>query len=184
MTKTYFTEEGVQVSGEGLDHLREAVTDLEAARAETEQLKAEIARLGRELNLAKYGEPDFSWSIHKEAMADLLDRAEKAEAERDEALAQAAMAFEVAAKLPTTPEWRWRFEPHWSASDMATEIRALTPADAKAALEAYGREKVREGMNRAADVAEDYCANEPALAGHGYSAGIRDAILAEMEKNK
>lgn len=27
MTKTYFTEEGVMVSGESLDHLRETMTD-------------------------------------------------------------------------------------------------------------------------------------------------------------
>lgn len=56
---------------------------LATARAEIERLKAENERLGRELNLAKYGEPDFSWSIHKEAMSELMARAEKAEAERD-----------------------------------------------------------------------------------------------------
>ena len=42
------------------------------------------------------------------------------------------------------------------------------PADAKAALEAYGREKVREGMQRAVDL---------------YPQGIA-AILADMEKLK
>lgn len=232
MTKTYFTEEG-------LDHLREA------ARAEIEQLKAEIARLGRELNLAKYGEPDFSWSIHKEAMADLLDRvkkaeaqpsmpvaeepvawegwfegcgsissatrhtshksiadgwagkgvkvtplipaaaldaaraeierltktvencrhdfritlkrAVKAEAERDEALAQVATAYEMAAKIcDHTAEYHIK-DPDDIESVRATaaEIRALTPTNAKAALEAYGREKVREGMQRAAELCDD-----------------------------
>ena len=47
-------------------------------------------------------------------------------------------------------------------------IRALTPADAQAALEAYGRSKVQEGMQRAVDL---------------YPQGIA-AILADMEKLK
>ena len=34
-------------------------------------LTAERDRLGRELNVAKYGVPDFAWSMHKIAMADL-----------------------------------------------------------------------------------------------------------------
>ena len=34
-------------------------------------LRAERDRLGRELNVAKYGVPDFAWSMHKMAMADL-----------------------------------------------------------------------------------------------------------------
>ena len=51
------------------------------AADEIDRLRSEINRMGRELNLAKYGEPNFSWSIHKKAMADLLARAEKAEAE-------------------------------------------------------------------------------------------------------
>ena len=32
---------------------------------------ARIAELGRELNMAKYGHPDFAWSIHVEAMDQL-----------------------------------------------------------------------------------------------------------------
>ena len=51
------------------------------AADEIDRLRSEINRMGRDLNLAKYGEPNFSWSIHKKAMADLLARAEKAEAE-------------------------------------------------------------------------------------------------------
>lgn len=47
MTKTYFTEEGVQVSGDGLDHLREAKLDvaLEIAHAENDRLRAQVERL-------------------------------------------------------------------------------------------------------------------------------------------
>ena len=41
------------------------------AAARIEQLTAERDRLGRELNVAKYGVPDFAWSMHKMAMAGL-----------------------------------------------------------------------------------------------------------------
>ena len=41
-----------------------------------EQLTAERDRLGRELNVAKYGQPDFAWSVHLAAMAEV-------QAERD-----------------------------------------------------------------------------------------------------
>ena len=34
-------------------------------------VQAENDRLGRDLNMAKYGKPDFAWSTHLEAMADL-----------------------------------------------------------------------------------------------------------------
>jgi len=36
-----------------------------------EALTAKCEALGREVNMAKYGQPDFAWSIHVEAMADL-----------------------------------------------------------------------------------------------------------------
>ena len=96
---------------------------------------------------------------------------------RDEALlAQVAAAYELAAqakvfmaeeggfltRVPLLPETK-------------AAIRALTPADAQAALEAYGREKVLEGMQRAA-----------ALFPLGSRDGgiISSAILAEMETLK
>jgi len=44
-----------------------------------EALEAQLAAAGRALNRAKYGEPVFSWEVHKAAMADLRDRAEAAE---------------------------------------------------------------------------------------------------------
>ena len=42
--------------------------------------KAEEERdeLGRKLNTARYGQPDFAWSIHEEAMADLRAKLAKA----------------------------------------------------------------------------------------------------------
>lgn len=107
---------------------------------------------------------------------------ERLTVERDEARAQVAAAYELAARakvfmgeeggfltrVPLLPETK-------------AAIRALTPADAQAALDAYGREKVREGMQRASEVAADRCA----ACGVMEIAGLVKAhILAEMEKLK
>lgn len=127
------------------------VTDLAAARAEIEELKRELRDAEDMAN--KFATKE----MHTE------NRAEKAEAERDEALAAEA-------------EYR-------------REIQALTPADAKAALEAYGREKVREGMHLAATIAGMKSAVLPHYSDitRGYAqgrSGAREAILAKMEKLK
>jgi hypothetical protein len=50
----------------------------EAAEAALAAMTAERERLGREVNMARYGQPDFAWSIHKEATADLEARLAKA----------------------------------------------------------------------------------------------------------
>lgn len=47
------------------------LTRAEAAEAERDALQSKLDAQGRELNRVKYGEPDFSWAIHKAAMADL-----------------------------------------------------------------------------------------------------------------
>ena len=65
----------------------EAAKDKLSRRAE--RAEAERDQLGRDLNRAKYGNPDFTWSVHKQAMAEMTERAERAEAERDAALAGA-----------------------------------------------------------------------------------------------
>ena len=80
--------------------------------------------------------------------------------------------------------------------------RALTPDDAKAALEAYGRKKVREGMRLAAgliakrrdDYISEYGIYDPTTGvtefpgnGDEYVSELDDceaAILADMEKLK
>ena len=94
--------------------------------------------------------------------------------ERDEARAQVAAAYKAAeqakvfmaeeggflTRVPLLPETK-------------AAISALTPADAQAALEAYGREKVREGMQRAAE-----------LVSHSAYGTAYWAILADMEKLK
>lgn len=51
-----------------------------AAEVLAEKLQAECLKLGREVNMARYGQPDFAWSIHKQAMAELQARAERLEA--------------------------------------------------------------------------------------------------------
>lgn len=112
--------------------------------------------------------------------------------ERDEALARVAAAFVASAKLPTTPEWRWRFEPCWSASDMATAIRALTPADATAALDWQLAEARAQGMREAAKVTMLYirdlgCSEDTETAEANRTLKtVADAILAraaEIEKD-
>jgi hypothetical protein len=55
----------------------------EEAVARITDLEAKLQRLGRELNLAKYGEPDFAWEIHKNAVAELEARLAAAEAGED-----------------------------------------------------------------------------------------------------
>ena len=73
--------------------------DEEALREEAvnriTDLEAKLQRLGRELNLAKYGEPDFAWEIHKNAVADLEARLAAAEAGED-ALAKAGSEARIA----------------------------------------------------------------------------------------
>ena len=124
------------------DMLRQAETDLDAARAEIERLTKAC----------------------------------------DEARAQVAAAYKAAeqakvfmaeeggflTRVPLLPETK-------------AAIRALTPADAQAALAAYGRSKVQEGMQRAAEVARECWNDPPCEADAEY---IPNAILADMEKLK
>jgi hypothetical protein len=50
----------------------------EAAADRIEEVVKERDDLGRKLNTARYGQPDFAWSIHEEAMADLRAKLTKA----------------------------------------------------------------------------------------------------------
>ena len=138
---------------------------------------AEIERLTKELE-----EMTAIKDIHQRKGHEYFERAEKAEAERDKARAQVAAAYKAAeqakvfmaeeggflTRVPLLPETK-------------AAIRALTPADAQAALEAYGRSKVREGMQRAAEVARECWNDPPCEADAEY---IPNAILADMEKLK
>lgn len=62
--------------------------DIAAAR--DADLRAKIEQLGREVNISRYGQPDFAWSIHKAAMDDL-----RAEVERCHARLEIDHAFTV-----------------------------------------------------------------------------------------
>lgn len=112
----------------------------------------------------------------------LREKAQKANTERDQAV---AAAYEAAADALQNVADNWdcghnesrlcdcaRDVEQWGFA--ADEVRRMTPADANAALEAYGREKVREGMQRAYDLSGQY---------HQIT-HIRAAILAEMEALK
>ena len=146
--------------------------------------QTEIERLTAERN-----ETAMLLSLH-------MKRAEKAEAKRDEARAQAAAAFVAAENALESRKYGDPDEREEYAFDAALDrgivaIRRLTPADAKAALEAYGREKVREGMQRAADIALCHSDDRPRRYSMGWNdgyidgcKGASDAILAEMEKLK
>ena len=73
-------------------------TDYAALLARLQAAEAERERLGRELNIARYGQPDFSWELHKAALAEAVDRAEQAEAALTEARAETAAVIEAAAR--------------------------------------------------------------------------------------
>ena len=121
--------------------------------------------------------------------------ARKMEDYRDDALAQVAAAYEAAASIVVTGE------PEISPITRHA-ITALTTAHAQAALEAYGREKVREGMRLAAgliakrrdDYISEYGIYDPTTGvtefpgnGDEYVYELDDCeavILAEMEKLK
>ena len=61
-----------------------------------EELVKERDELGRRLNTALYGQPDFAWSIHEEAMVDLRAKLAKAVEERDEYKAAAEICGKAA----------------------------------------------------------------------------------------
>lgn len=128
--------------------------------------RAEIERLTKE--------KDYKQMVIEK----LSGHIEKGEAERDDALAQVAVIIKEAVNICKDSEASTSDDPDgrmisaWF-NDTAREIQALTPAHAQAALEAYGREKVREGMQRAAD-----------LVSHKAYGTAYWTILANMKKLK
>ena len=91
--------------------------DAHQAADRIEELVKERDELGRKLNTARYGQPDFAWSIHEEAMADLrakLATCEKysdAYAECDRIGTQAARDLEakLAKAVEDAEKWRYAF---------------------------------------------------------------------------
>ena len=123
-------------------------------------LQAEIARLTAAL--------EFWMGDHDKRWAAQMARADKAEAERD---AIAAAAFEAAAQ--DCEDWA-DLECAPSLELIRNSIRALSPADAKAALDRMLREARAEGMRESAAV----CMMED--VGETYE-DCRDAILARAK---
>ena len=70
--------------------------DIAAAREA--DLRAKIKQLGREVNISRYGQPDFAWSIHTAAMDDLRAEVERLRGLLDEALPVIEEAAAVAHK--------------------------------------------------------------------------------------
>ena len=114
--------------------------------------------------------------------------------ERDEARAQVAAAYGSAADALQNVAENWdcghnesrlcdcaRDVEQWSFA--ADEVRSMPPDDAQSAFEAYGREKVREGMTRVIDRLRHEGQINPSLT---YADAIEWAenILADMEKLK
>lgn len=56
---------------------------MEAAEAERDALRERVEKLGRDLNVARYGQPDFSWAVHKEAMSALRAKVARLEGALD-----------------------------------------------------------------------------------------------------
>ena len=112
----------------------------------------------------------------KRSLAAARAEIERLTKERDEARAQVAAAYELAAQAKVfMPEEGGFLTRVPLLPETKAAIRALTPADAQAALEAYGLEKMREGMKRAAALF---------LLGSRDGVSISSAILAEMETLK
>lgn len=106
-----------------------------------EELRAENARLAKTVENCRH---DFRIA---------LKRAMKAEAERDEARAQVEAAFEAAAKICDHTANYYINDPDDIDSVRATaaEIRAMTPADAKAALNALKGGAARPSATEGSD---------------------------------
>lgn len=53
------------------DDYMEAADEITRLRAGNERLRAKIEHLSKEVNYAKYGNPDFAWSLYEAQMNDL-----------------------------------------------------------------------------------------------------------------
>jgi len=177
----------------------EATATIELVNSNNLTLAAELAGWKQAARQMEAERDALQASLKDEMLEhqDTVRLVDKAEAERDEARAQVAAAFEAAARRTESEDVEYPS----GVIDMEGEelreiLRALTPAHAKAALEAYGREKVREGMKRAAEIIRGCC---PECLGTGVrdSGGVHpwgepisvpcdctDAILAAMEALK
>ena len=154
-----------------------------------EKAEAEIARLTKERDT-----DHANINLKADFIEATINQLALAEAERDEARAQVAAAYGSAADALQNLAENWdcghnesrlcdcaRDVEQWGLA--ADEVRSMAPTDYKSALEAYGREKVREGMQRVIDRLRHEGQINPSLT---YADAIEWAenILADMEKLK
>ncbi len=116
--------------------LRNLEKDLATALAEIERLKPMVIDWNGVR--AIMDSDDVIW-VHGDDYASAVK-------ERDEARAQVAMAYEAVAIRSENYARGAPYNQRASINALANSLRGMTPAHAKAALEAYGREKMREGM--------------------------------------
>lgn len=163
----------------------EAAYAITTLRTQLAEVKAEKERLGRELNLARYGQPDFSWQVHKEAIAEANARADRAEADlqamtmlkenyaamKDRAEAERAAQIEVDARIAEAERKLWDrgycttsagFEVCRSLTNVRETIRAQ-PHD-RSALDRMQAEAREKALQDAADEMEDERAKQAILA--------------------
>lgn len=176
--------------------LRAVANERDAARVEIERLTKErdykqtvIEKLSDHIEKAEAERDEATSTLELVNSNNLTLAAElagwkqlrkEAEAERDRALAQVGALLDENSRLNAAMlvlgaylmEKGEAFRVGEGAELLDAYSAALTPADTKAALETRDREKVREGMRRAASLFKD--------ANHGKH--IMDAILAAMEK--
>ena len=77
----------------GVQNQTQAVATLKALTEQLEALTAKNEMLGREVNIARYGQPDFAWSVHVQVMDDLNAKLAKA--------VEALRAFKAFDEMPT-----------------------------------------------------------------------------------
>lgn len=181
--------------------------DLAAARAENERLTQalKISEAASATNMRLHQKAEAERDLSKKLLRScikgntaLREKAQKTIAERDEARAQVAAAFKAASDVlfdhgdgtvEIALDKRLCCNGYQCGCQGATVglylqhlIRSLTLADSSAALEAYGREKVREGLKRAIDLAMQPNDDHGVVSAEARE--FLDAILVEMEKLK
>ena len=97
-------------------------------------------------------DPDCECCLGDGLQADVETPCPCIDARNEPLAAQVAAAYEAAAIRSENYACGAPYNQRASINALANSLRGMTPDDAKAALEAHGREKVREGMQRAAEL--------------------------------
>ncbi len=148
-------------------NMTDAIT---ALRAQRDEARAERDKMGRALNVARYGHPDFSWEIHKMAMqeaVDQRDRAEAALAAQIEADAMAVSAWGTLSLADMDDGVKWQFD---LPDQIAASLRAQPHNTA--ALDRVKADVRVAAIREAADK----------LKGQGYNTAVCQ-ILALLDKD-